>query len=1226
MSKVSRFARILVVLVVFVGAVAANLLPATPALAVSDRYWVGDSGAWSQTSHWSTSSGGASGASVPTSANDVHFDAASCADGSFTVTLSGTMSARDLDFASLDDTLIFSDGGSGTAWTLNVYNNLISSTFLTWTGIDNHNEWVVMKTNGTTITGATNPTWSSQGAGVEIQATVTQVNDFYCNDFKATSGSYTLADTLYVGGAFTGAGWTYGGEVQLIGTGRTSALAVTGLNTFNDLNIATTGLNNYVTFNADQTITGTLTAVGTSSRNCVTLMSDGSSQRTLTAATVVTDHTNWAYIIGAGAGDWDLAAEDSMEISNTTAGITLTYDRSVTVTQDMYWYGCGDGVPGGGGSWSVSDTSIALMYNWSTTSGDSGGSGRMPRPSTTNFVYFDANSGFTGGDATVSWSLAQDGGYTYCGGMDWTGADSVTGPIFSNGSGNYYPLFGVYGDVIFCAGLTFSNWNEDAFVFLGTGGTYDFVTNNAYTNIRYIINAGAGGTYTVDGDIIGLVRFVNTSGTFDTITNSSSFIYDVSQNYPSFDGRLGQTYYRIEWTPDNSAVRQFSFLSSCTVQNLYVQGNAQYDHQLKFGADMYFTNFFIHGYSGIYRLELKSTSAGTQRQCSISGSVDVVNVDISDSAKVGAGDPDISGGNNSDFGGNLGWIFDTGYYIYWVGNNGYWSDLTNHWASTSGGTPGTGRVPLIQDVAVFDQNSFTIPGRVVTIDITDISGIDASAALNTPTFTKAGTIDIYGDVNLGTCIYTVTTTNFKGLDTTFESDSVLTTNMYVLKNDGFMSSLYLNGNLDLDGNLYVTSGVFNHNNFNVTAYTYDSSTTTYTRQIILGNGATTLDGTAAGNKWNINATNLTFTPNESTIILTNSGANGQTFAGAGRTYNNVTQAGAGAWTMTVSGTNTIGTLTIDRSLANKTISGAVTITLTDPGGLIMDLGGTRTITITNTDFTMASGVVFGDYLIISGSAAAGGATFFANVGGHSTDNGGNSGWIWTPPTPPTVTTLDATDVTYLGERLNGQLTTAGSYVVFYAYFEYGPTVAYGFTTPETTLNAPAPKNFNQYLSPYKVYHYRAVVRFGLNDHAYGNDKTVSITGGVGQAKAAVSDPGQGSGVALVSSVPAVPGNMYNEGSTSGIPIAPLIDPALAESNTPVEAFWYPIAFVIALLLGFAAFGLTKSILVQAIVSAVIMAAFCGGGVLGSGLLPYWTVLVFVIEAGMIWLIQEKQHV
>lgn len=55
---------------------------------MANRYWVGGTGTWdgSDTSHWSASSGGSAGASVPTGGDDVFFNASS---GAGTVTNSG---------------------------------------------------------------------------------------------------------------------------------------------------------------------------------------------------------------------------------------------------------------------------------------------------------------------------------------------------------------------------------------------------------------------------------------------------------------------------------------------------------------------------------------------------------------------------------------------------------------------------------------------------------------------------------------------------------------------------------------------------------------------------------------------------------------------------------------------------------------------------------------------------------------------------------------------------------------------------------------------------------------------------------------------------------------------------------------------------------------------------------------------------------------------------------
>lgn len=62
---------------------------------MASRYWVGGAGTWNTTTtHWSSTSGGASGSVAPTAADDVHFDANS---GGGTVTLSGALLALSID-------------------------------------------------------------------------------------------------------------------------------------------------------------------------------------------------------------------------------------------------------------------------------------------------------------------------------------------------------------------------------------------------------------------------------------------------------------------------------------------------------------------------------------------------------------------------------------------------------------------------------------------------------------------------------------------------------------------------------------------------------------------------------------------------------------------------------------------------------------------------------------------------------------------------------------------------------------------------------------------------------------------------------------------------------------------------------------------------------------------------------------------------------------------------
>jgi hypothetical protein len=67
---------------------------------MADRYWVGGTGSWSavSTTNWSATSGGAGGASVPTAADNVFFDAAS-SGASYTVTITQNISTLNLNIA-----------------------------------------------------------------------------------------------------------------------------------------------------------------------------------------------------------------------------------------------------------------------------------------------------------------------------------------------------------------------------------------------------------------------------------------------------------------------------------------------------------------------------------------------------------------------------------------------------------------------------------------------------------------------------------------------------------------------------------------------------------------------------------------------------------------------------------------------------------------------------------------------------------------------------------------------------------------------------------------------------------------------------------------------------------------------------------------------------------------------------------------------------------------------
>jgi len=88
---------------------------------------------------------------------------------------------------------------------------------------------------------------------------------------------------------------------------------------------------------------------------------------------------------------------------------------------------------------------------------------------------------------------------------------------------------------------------------------------------------------------------------------------------------------------------------------------------------------------------------------------------------------------------------------YWVGGTGNWSDVTNHWATSSGGATFQSIIPSPSDNVFFDANSFTSTGLTVTLDISGptCNNMTWTGVANSPTFNgNSKTLNIYGSLVL----------------------------------------------------------------------------------------------------------------------------------------------------------------------------------------------------------------------------------------------------------------------------------------------------------------------------------------------------------------------------------------------------------------------------------------------------------------------------------------------
>ena len=152
---------------------------------MANRYWVGGTGTWgTTTTNWAATSGGASGVSVPTAADDVYFDANSNTGvGSFTVTMATTPRVcRNLTVSGLDGAMTLAGANIG----LTISGDLLFSgglLTLTYTGTTTFNA---------TTTGKTVTTNSVVFAGPI--------------DFNGVGGGWTLGSALALSGSgFSGA-------------------------------------------------------------------------------------------------------------------------------------------------------------------------------------------------------------------------------------------------------------------------------------------------------------------------------------------------------------------------------------------------------------------------------------------------------------------------------------------------------------------------------------------------------------------------------------------------------------------------------------------------------------------------------------------------------------------------------------------------------------------------------------------------------------------------------------------------------------------------------------------------------------------------------------------------------------------------------------------------------------------------------------------------------------
>lgn len=404
----------------------------------------------------------------------------------------------------------------------------------------------------------------------------------------------------------------------------------------------------------------------------------------------------------------------------------------------------------------------------------------------------------------------------------------------------------------------------------------------------------------------------------------------------------------------------------------------------------------VGGDTAANRLLMGSTTIGTARTITVNGSIVAQNIDIQDITGAGSAPWNLSAitGGSGDCGGNSGITFTTLTTVYGVGSGVF--DLAANWASSSGGSGGSGRIPLPQDTAIFDANTtgtrtVNTSGRYGTLTIQNT--FTGTLALNAATW--------FGSFTLGTGVtlsgagtqtfsgrgsYTITT---NGQTVPFSVTVANVTGTLTLQ-DAFTSSR------SATGALTVSSGTLDTNSQSVTLSGTSATVSHTAGTITAGTTTFTVGTTATATFWS--CTGGTFSNPDSTIVLSAASSNTRTFAGNGKTYGTLTYTvAASSGVLAITGSNTFTTINVSGGSRTIRFTSGTTTTVTT-----FNVFGTagNLVTIDSSSAGSAAtlskaggGVVDTvNYVSVKDSTASPSSTWYA--GGNSTNVSGNTNWIF----------------------------------------------------------------------------------------------------------------------------------------------------------------------------------------------------------------------------------------
>lgn len=737
----------------------------------ADHFWIGGSGDWSDIAHWSATSGGPAGTTIPGVLDNAIFDASSGVTAGV-VNFDVAVNVDTLDFSNVLGGMVFSSTTFEPSIQINgsLLSNGLAS--FTWTGIinmipaanqsilSNGQLWTnVFEINGSASVNLTDNFSSNTDFRVAMGGLNTTSFDFQVQNFFSNYTSTRILNFNNSNIDVNGILWTidstnltfsaassiinmnnigastFNGGHQIYDTiiSDASNLSINHNNTFSYLSLIPSSTLN-IENGSNQSI-DSLNVQGTCAMPMNIISAAGASgQITKTGiATFSASNLSIDNVIANGPALYNIASSDTI---NGATGWTLT-------STDFYWIG-GTGVWSDGAHWSFT----------------SGGAASGCIPDAPDNVFIDALSGTT-------FSIDMDVPVTIQS-LDFSGSVGLTlnsvlpsielrGSLFAN-AGTTITWTGDINMNPSTAHVVQSNglvWNND-FVFIGTS---DISINDDF--------ASANNIDVQQGTLIGGANNISFVDFFCSTLNTKSI--DFNNSVITASG--------TNWSIDPSGLTWSSTPSNVSLTNIttinFDGGGQVYDSvyssaaTLEVTGDNIFTllsltpsseltlangsllsadSLIANGSCGLPMIINTTVDSLTPASFSKTGfnTHTSANVSINNVVAIAPSNYSLQLSDTSN--NATGWSFE-GVKMYWIGNAGNWSD-GNHWSLSSGGAP-LGCIPTSADSVYFDLASFSFAGVTVTVDSIGYFGyMDWTGIGSAQTLLLSENLNGYGNVVL----------------------------------------------------------------------------------------------------------------------------------------------------------------------------------------------------------------------------------------------------------------------------------------------------------------------------------------------------------------------------------------------------------------------------------------------------------------------------------------------